>query len=591
MIAGENSSFEIIKAKNGLTTLKYHGDREVFLHSSFDPEMEGRRWAEGVDCQPDDTVIVLGIGLGYHIKALARRLTSGKIIAIEPHEELIASCNNYWVFKDLIAKNKVIILSSNQPAKNFLAGLVDPFHLEKVKIAEYYPLQRYFSREFIDVLKKVNDSLSHLFVSANTVLYFSRTWTQNFFANLDKVLTAVPADLFKNVFPNRPGIIVSAGPSLNKNIHLLKKAKGKAVIIVVGTALRPVTAIDVKPDIAVSLDGSEANYRHFQELSLPGFPLLFDAIIYPKILRGHQGPLIASVFYDTFSRWLINSGLQVPGQISIGPSVANMAFDFALKLGLDPIIFIGQDLAFSDGHTHARGTVYEKNKPTDDKANLLEIDGFDGGKVLTSRSLHSMLLYLETQIALTASGRNIINATEGGAKIAGTRAMTLNEAINLYCKDKFDPEEKIQAICSSYNPPGLDAMGKLMQKIKEEIGGLEKASKIARSGLRLANNLELLLRAKEPLQHKINKLLKRLDAVDKELKNLSAGLLPVDMAFQPVWFYLNKGAFVKEAEDQHTEGIRLAKKTQFLYHGLIESINIVKESMLQAAKNIDRGSE
>lgn len=576
--------FEMTEARNGSYTLKLGN---IWLHSSYDPLGEGERWAAEVSCQPEETLIILGVGLGYHLAALARRADQGKVIAIEPVQELMKFCSCYAALNNLENAGNIVVFHYDQPLKNFLTAHIDQFRLERVKVIEYKPLERVFPREFLRCRKEINDSLFGLLCSANTALRFSGSWTRNFFLNLNKVLTSTPAESFNDLFKARPGIIVSAGPSLSKNADLLKKAKDKAVILTVGTALKPVLATGIKPDIGVSIDGGEANFRHFEALDTSGFPLLFDPIIYPRILEEYQGHLIASVFFEVFKTWLQTLGCPNPGQVRMGPSVASTAFDFALELGLDPIIFIGQDLAFTGGYSHARGTVYEHKEPTREKSRLLEIDGFDGGKVITDRSLHAMLQYLETQIALTAGGRRIINATEGGARIAGTEAMTLRQAIDTYCQESFYPEHKIREICSSYQHLSEDKLGEIAEKIRAERDVLDKAIKICLVGKRLARDLELAFTSRTPSQRQVDKILKRLDKVDAEIKEIREELLPVAMVFQPVWFQLNKGTFAKPETDWRMEGLRLAQKSFFLYRGLAEGIEIVQEAMVQAADRLD----
>ncbi|WP_258359741.1 motility associated factor glycosyltransferase family protein [Moorella sulfitireducens] len=564
-------------------TLRY-GNK--WLHSSYDPLNEGKRWAAEVSYQPGDTLIVLGVGLGYHLAALVEKANEVKIIAVEPAVELLKYCFFNPALKNLEQTGKIIIFHHEQPLQNFLTAHIDQFLLERVKVIEYKPLERVFPQEFLKYRREINDILFGLLCSLNTALRFSVTWTRNFFLNLAKVLTSTPVKSFYGVFQSKPGIIVSAGPSLNKNLSLLKEAKGKAIILTVGTALKPVLATGINPDIGVSIDGGKANFRHFEGIDTTGFPLLFDPIIYPRILEEYKGCLIASVYFEIFQTWLQNLGYLDPGQVRMGPSVANYAFDFALKLGLDPIIFIGQDLAFTGGNTHARGTVYENREPTKEKSRLLEIEGFYGGKVITDRSLHAMLQYIETQIAMTANGRRIINATEGGARIKGTEVMTLRQAIDTYCQEPFNPDTRIKEICSSYQPLNKIKPGELAEKIKAEKAVMEKAIKICRTGERLARDLELAFTSKMPSQQQVNKILKRLDKVDAEINNLREELLPVAMVFQPVWFQLNKGPFSRPEAEWRAEGLRLAKKSLLLYQGLAEGIDIVQDAMAQAAERL-----
>lgn len=574
---------EIVTARRGGQTLRVKG---VWIHSTYDPVLEAKRWVEGLQCDSNDTVIVLGVGLGYHLVALKKRIKEGKIIALEPCTELEEYCSPYWVFKHLQGDGAIFVYDRKEPLFNFLARLIHSFNLEKVKVVEYLPLQRLFPQEFLHLRREINNVLFSLLCSANTILHFSYQWTVNFFANLSKGLNAIPVKILEKAFEGKPGVIVSAGPSLGKNIELLTDLQHKAVILVVGTALKSVLGTGVSPTFAVSIDGGKENYRHFEGIDTAGFPLVCDLIIYSQILKDYKGPVIVGAFFNIFNKWLTHIGCNLPGQIRHGPSVANFAFDFALHLGLNPIIFVGQDLAYTDGYTHVRGAAYCRSVSPTTELELLEVDSIDGGKVLTSRTLHSMLQYLETQIALTASDRTVINATEGGAQIAGTQVMTLREAIDLYCQENFAPEERVKQICCSYTPPDETELSIIADKIRGEGEELREILKICRTGVRLAKNLELAFAAKAPDQRQIDKILKRLDRIDEELKARRDELLPANMVFQPIWFQLNKGAFAKEEDNWQAEGLRIARKSELLYQGLVRGIEIVHKAMLQAANQL-----
>jgi len=582
-------SFQVIKARNGLNTLIYNEPpHNYWLHSSYNPLIEAKRWAGEINCNPDDILVILGVGLGYHLNYLIDKVPQGKIIAIEPDpriRELYYQSENY---DQLQSDSRFIIYPGNISLSKFLIAIIDEFALEKVKCFTYKPIERLFSDIYLNYIKAIKEALYILLVARNTDLFFSVRWVENFFANLPYIITSPPASCIYSRFLKRPGIVVSAGPSLNKNIELLKEVQGKAVILVVGTALKPVLAKGIRPSFAVSIDGSPANYEHFRDLPDHTCPLIFDGIIYPEIVERYRGIKLASVFYNVFSDWL-EKRLEInPARLIVGPSVASTAFDYALKLGLDPIIFVGQDLAYSGEFTHARGTVYDNNKPVEDAKKITLVEDVYGKKVATSYPMLAMLRALETQIDSMAMGRKIIDATEGGARIAGTEIMTLREALDIYCQKNFYPEETINEIITAYQPPGKDDLATIAQRIREEEKELGGAAAICRTGERLAKDLELVFTSREPDQRRVDKLLKRLEDVDAELKELQSRLLPVSMVFQPIWFQLKNGPFARPEDDWCAEGLRVAKKSQLLYEGLTEGITIVRRAMDQAASRLEQ---
>jgi hypothetical protein len=105
---------------------------------------------------------------------------------------------------------------------------------------------------------------------------------------------------------------------------------------------------------------------------------------------------------------------------------------------------VGQDLAFAeDGRTHAAGTMHEGTLYTaDENLERFYVQGNDGGKVLTNRLFNEFRLFIETWIQVYAD-RRYINATEGGALIAGTQITALREVIDTYCRQPVEVKKAI----------------------------------------------------------------------------------------------------------------------------------------------------
>src|SRR5690606_28411622 len=126
----------------------------------------------------------------------------------------------------------------------------------------------------------------------------------------------------------------------------------------------------------------------------------------------------------------------------LGASVANASLAIAAYLGCNPIIFLGQDLAYTDGKHHADSCGGTTLKEDDD---LIEVEGIDGNKVFTNSVWHTFLMWMEKFI-IHNPNKTYIDATEGGAKIHGTDIIPLRQAIEKYCiKDEFI-QDKIHTI-------------------------------------------------------------------------------------------------------------------------------------------------
>jgi hypothetical protein len=141
------------------------------------------------------------------------------------------------------------------------------------------------------------------------------------------------------------------------------------------------------------------------------------------------------------------SGQIDKGRVDVGESVSTFMLDTAVKMGSNPIVFIGQDLAFSDGHTHAQG-IGKRLKIT---AKARKVKSVTGGEVDTSAVYSWILHWIEKRIA-SVPGRVFINTSGAGAAIKGTLSMAFSEVIAKYCAVPVDKKALLTAAIGKYFP-------------------------------------------------------------------------------------------------------------------------------------------
>ena len=233
-----------------------------------------------------------------------------------------------------------------------------------------------------------------------------------------------------------PAIIVSAGPSLDKNITELKHAEGRAFIIVVDTALKAVLRAGIKPDITVCIDPCK-EIVFFKHEAIKNVPAVFGIDIPSDVIKDHEGSRFyigsdESDILDSFRREFKGENYMT---LSAGGSVANVAYSLAVKLGFTTIILVGQDLAFTDGKGHTKDAYDDDKKNISDATDnryICEVEAVGGGMVKTEVRMRSYIQWFENSIK-SMPQIDVIDATEGGALIHGSRIMTLKEAIETEC--------------------------------------------------------------------------------------------------------------------------------------------------------------
>ncbi len=155
-------------------------------------------------------------------------------------------------------------------------------------------------------------------------------------------------------------VIVAAGPSLDRSIDDLRALKGRALVIAVDTALRPLLAAGIAPHLVVGLDPGEANARHFAALpDAPDTWLVSETALAPAAARhfGSRTLWFRVADHEPWP-WLRSHGLDVQ-HLDVWGSVITAAFQVAVLAGCDPIVFVGADLSYDGRQPYARGTTYE----------------------------------------------------------------------------------------------------------------------------------------------------------------------------------------------------------------------------------------
>ncbi len=486
----------------GSKTLIYSGDREIKIHSAYDPVKESERAVSSFKRGRSSLVLVSGLGLAYHIGALRKRFSDAQIIVIEKEKEVIA----------LAADVNPGVLGGIQVI-NSEADL--PMIFEELNMSEFRGISHYFhkpsymiNREFYDsIALNIKQYISSKVSDLLTRFEFEERWVENIFTNLHHVYgSGLAADLFGK-FKGYTGIIVSAGPSLKKNAHLLNSIRDRALVLSVDTAAKALEKEGVIPHFIMTLDAQKHSVKHFLGLKSHSPALLADIVSSPAILRIYGGKKFISTTskYYTNTRnesvrettpvmdWLEKS-IQPIGDIQSGGSVATSAFDLMMNLGCNPIILVGQDLAYTGREIHCSGTHHNDdwlrkinrflnldtiNQRVIRKRKIKYVDAFGGrGTIISDFVLDLYRSWFEDSAQKVS--QEIINATEGGARIRNTvEKELLTIAGETPVKEKT-PDEII-AECSQN--PGTQAPRKMIQRLENTLKQLAELKKGAEKGL------------------------------------------------------------------------------------------------------------
>ena len=438
----EDSQIEIISTKSGANGLRIKGfrGRSFSLHDMEDPLSESIEECKKIKFSSDRVTFLIGMELGYMVGAIKENMEKGhKIIVFE---------KNATILKKALAQTDICTLLKND---NIIFSLPDDESI-KANVVKYTSTRRdddvivivnrrfmFVSEEYRDLYDTVEKRIGCSMVAMMTTLNNSQTVAKNEVENFPKFLfSSGIRNLFKK-FEKVPGIIISAGPSLEKNVYKLKRAKGRALLVATAPVVRVMLAHNIKPDLIVSIDFNEDNRIHFDGLcDCIDISLVCPIKLTPHIVGGFQGDIFVVQDFGGLSSWLHNNW-DYKGYIKGGGSVAIYALMTALACSCDPIIFAGQDLAFSN-KSHTSGVHMCEN--IDQNGHFVWVDGVYGDKVPTSPAFLGFKLAIE-EIIGQSDDIAFINCTEGGASIKGTKVMPLIQCVDRYCKDSIDAESII----------------------------------------------------------------------------------------------------------------------------------------------------
>lgn len=439
-------------ARNGAVTAKavLADGTARFLHSSYNPEQEARDWLRRIQLTPDTGYLVLGLGLGYHVKELLAVLPENShIYIIEPSAEtsmisFAQKClrNSAWMEDPRIS----YLHNTNI---RVLAGIIAPDMrtrvIKQLTVCPYQPFMQLYPQFYNTVSKQLSAKTEELFlINLGFGLTGLELYINNLWKNIPYLATQPGIMGFQDKFKGKPAVVVSAGPSLNKNVHVLKEYADKAVIIASGSAMGALTAKGITPDFLAVLDPWDEMYEVLKDDFQAETALLSLDMGNHKIVANYPGQR----FF--FAHGLRNIMGNLPEflpettHIESNQSVATTAFNFARFIGADPIVFIGQDMAFAPDATHAANV--KATTPLDwEDSKYCWVKGQNGELLKTYIGFKELLDYFVAVLTFIKD-RTVINATEGGAYMEGAKHMPLHETAEKYFKQSLEKKGSIQAV-------------------------------------------------------------------------------------------------------------------------------------------------
>ncbi|EAH5524127.1 motility associated factor glycosyltransferase family protein [Campylobacter coli] len=479
----KSSKFELILGKDNLDINLKDTSDNTFLYENVIDELNSMLNTYNDKYLLYPVLYFYGFGNGILFKALLQNKNHQHIVVFEKDIEIIWIMFHILDFSSELQSARLMVLQTSSLDIEFFSNFCSSkpfFQFSRIYFLEL--MSHYYERFHEDILglnKKLAENFKNSIVSHGNDPLDALQGIEQFVYNLPQMITH-PS--YKELLSKRKGvsdtaIIVSTGPSLTKQLPLLKKYASKATIFCADSSYPILAKHGIKPDYVCMLERdeivAECFNNDFGEFD-KDIVFIVKSVTHPHTIKYLQKNNRAFILVSTYASFIQYLKLDYFGYFNMGFSVAHMNFLLTIHLKYKNIILIGQDLAYAkDGQTHSQGFIHANLHNGDYERDLdkFSTTAYGGnGKVQSSEIWTLFRHNFEKDIVNIKMNYHITtyNCTEGGARIEGTIEKPFLWACeNLLDKDLNKPFEKLEPLSlNKQNEFLLKAYYKVYQSIK-----------------------------------------------------------------------------------------------------------------------------
>lgn len=508
--------------RDGNYTVRLTADdgRSIYAHSRYRPLDEATKLVDALPHTDAAAFFFAGCGLGHHVMECYRRAERPLLIIAEDDLALLKAALCVTDFTPALRESRVILFTTPDKTRfhRRLEGVSGELLLGLQLVSP--PGGERYHREFrVEMQRLLAEFMSYGKMQIVTLLRNNRTTSENIALNTPYYLANPGVETLKDRARGYPAIVVAAGPSLTRNIDQLPALRERAVIIAVQTVYKLLLSRGLSPHFVTSLDFHAVSAQFFRDISDHGDTAL---VAEPKanwnVLDAFTGR--KHVLHNSLYDELLRDATPRRGSLRAGSTVAHLCLYLAEHLGCDPIIFVGQDLSFSEALYYAPGMPIERTwQPELHRFYTVEMKQWE--RIVRSRAivkrttdLHGRPAYTDDQMLTYAeqfqadfaqTAHRIIQASEGGRLLSGMTAMPLREAAEMFCTqplpgDLFAPAEP------PATPPAFERARAALHKRLDEVREMKRIANETHGLLK-----QLITLIERPAE--FNRLVARVDAL------------------------------------------------------------------------------
>ncbi|EAI8307238.1 motility associated factor glycosyltransferase family protein [Campylobacter coli] len=441
----EKIDFKILQNENGINFIK----DDIALYKNPNQELLESLTLFKSEYEKYPVLFFYGFGNGMFYKALCENKNHKHIIVFEDELEILALAFHLFDFSKELKNEKLILFYTPEVTTAQLTTLFIYENIQKsVKIFNLYIHNNFYEKFYTQKIKNLNyklmETIKYVVLNKGNDPYDSIIGIKHTLNNIPKLLSH---GIFQDFLKKRKrkvknAIIVSTGPSLTKQLPLLKQYANKATIFCADSAYPILAKHNIKPDYVCMLERddivSKCFDNDFKEFD-KGILFILASVVHKEVIEFLERNNREYMLVHRPLHFAVSLNLKEFGYIGVGASVANMAYELAASLRHENIIFIGQDLAYAkDGSSHPREHIYG-NQGEKLRGEIYTL-AYGGEKQVRTQLTWNLFRQAFEKDIFWAKEKlkiNTYNCTEGGARIEGAIEKPFQEVCETLLKENL----------------------------------------------------------------------------------------------------------------------------------------------------------
>ena len=475
-----------------------------------------------------------GLGNGIVYKLLLQNETHRRIVIFEPEIEIIYIILNLIDFSHELREGRLVLTEADGVTYNTAFRLMDNDSKIYAKVYDLLIISPYYEKfhtKLVAVNSAMTRALEQLIYCFGNDVEDSLIGVEQFIANLPALIrTPKLKEFLQKIKNTETAVIVSTGPSLMKQLPLLRELQESVTIICIDASFPILAKHGIKPDVVVSMERialTSTFYKNTPDEFHKDVIFAVSSIAHKELLNSIHGGELVLISRPFGYKFFLE--LEDWGYLGRGMSAANLAYEIAALALFKNIVFIGQDLSYGkNGNSHAADHVLGKDEVKNNKS-VGSIEAYGGDGIVETTMVWKLFLnFFEldvTEVNRAGVSRSI-NSTEGGARIHGMEEIPFSVVVDTLVNREHHKEKIVLVL------PNKGEIANNEKKIKAKI------NKALRVGKDVKKNVEKVFL-------EVTKFLDKVETLNKDSK-----LDLID--YQKVEKLVHKIDMIKEKVDVET---------------------------------------